>query len=108
MPAPPPHCWGCGHTGISGSLPFSLGQESLWSGTALVGAVCSRPDLWHCFECVSAKGILEGAGPWESAEARHEVPARSMLVCYGRETPAEASWGEGEEAWMCAGGRADY
>lgn len=68
-----------------------------------------QPDSWHCFERASAKGILEGAGPRESAEARHEVPARSMLVCYGREPsatggcPAEASWGEGVEVWTCVG-----
>ena len=31
-------------------LPFSQGQDSLWSGVAPAWATCTLPDLWCCFD----------------------------------------------------------
>ena len=44
------------------------------------GAVCTVPNLWHCFGLTPAKDKLEGAGLQENIGSRHVISMVSAEI----------------------------
>ena len=59
-----------------------------------VGAACTLPTLWCCFEWAPATCVLEEVGLKENVGVWNLVLARFVQVCCGRGAGAEA-WPEG-------------
>ena len=78
-------------------LPLSQGQNSLWSGVALVWATCTLPGLWCCFDgiwhiswggsarCTGARGA--GSALFAFSGPLQEGPCRT-----GRELDPMEGW----------------
>ena len=78
-------------------LPFSQGQDSLWSGVAPVWATCTLPGLWCCFDGIwhisrGGSARCTEAGGAGSACFAISGPLREGPCSTGREADPSERW----------------